>query len=156
MAGRVYTVEFEGTAVTAQVDFFEIDAAAEKPVEVIGLVLSQSSDVADAAEEILRFRVIRGHTTGGSGGSAPTPRPVNPTDAAAGFAAETLNTTIASAGTGVNLHSDSFNIRAGYQLWLPPGCEWVTSGTSLLVVRLMAAPADSLTMSGTLYVRELG
>ena len=156
MAGRVYTVEFEAVAVTAAVDFFELDAAAEKPVEVLGLLLSQSSDVADAAEEILRIRVIRGHTTSGSGGTATTPRPVNPTDAAAGFACEAVNTTIASAGTAVNLHSDTFNIRAGYQLWLPPGCEWVTSGTSLLVVRLMAAPADSLTMSGTMYVREQG
>jgi FAD/FMN-containing dehydrogenase len=154
--GRIYTVEFEATAVTAAVDFFEIDAAAEKPVEIVGLFLSQSSDVGDAADEMLRYRVIRGHTTSGSGGSAPTPRPVQVTDAAAGFAAETLNTTIASAGTGVNLHSDAFNIRTGLGLWLPEGCEWDTSGASLLVVRLMAAPTDSLTMSGTLYVREQG
>lgn len=156
MADRVYTVEFEGVAVTGAVDLFELDAAAEKPIEVLGLMLSQSSDVADAAEEILRIRVIRGHTTSGSGGTATTPRPVNPTDTAAGFAAETCNTTIASVGTAVNLHSDAFNIRSGYMLWLPPQCEWGTSGTSLLVVRLMAAPADSLTMSGTMYVREQG
>lgn len=153
---RCYTVEFEGTAVTAAVDVFELDAAAEKPIEVYGIFLSQSSDVGDAAEEILRYRVIRGHTTSGSGGSAPTPRPLNVSDTAAGFVAETLNTTAASAGTAVNLHSDTFNVRTGLGLWLPEGSEWQTSGTSLLVVRLMAAPADSLTMSGTLYVRELG
>lgn len=157
MPARVYTVEFEATAVTAQVDFFELTPADDKPVEILGLFLSQSSDTGDAAEEILRYRVIRGHTTGGSGGSAPTPRPVNRSDAAAGFAAETLNTTIASAGTGVNLHSDTFNVRSGLQLWLPDTCEWSASqGDTTIVVRLMAAPADSLTMSGTLYVRELG
>ena len=157
MAGRIYTVEFEGTAVTAQVDFFELTPADDKPVQILGLFLSQSSDAGDAADELLRYRVIRGHTTSGSGGSAPTPIPVKGADAAAGFTAETLNTTIASVGTTVNLHSDTFNVRAGLQLWLPDGCEWAAGqGNTTLVVRLMAAPADSLTMSGTLYVKELG
>ena len=157
MAGRIYTVEFEAVAVTAQVDLFELTPADDKPVEIVGLFLSQSSDAGDAQDELLRYRVIRGHATSGSGGSAPTPRPLNPSDATAGFTAETCNTTIASAGTPVNLHSDTFNVRAGLPLWLPERCEWGASqaGTTL-VVRLMAAPADSLTMSGTLYVRELG
>lgn len=157
MSSRIYTVEFEAVAVTAQVDFFEITPADDKPVEVLGLFLSQSSDVGDAADELLRYRVIRGHTTGGSGGAAPTPRPVKRSDAAAGFAAETCNTTIASAGTALNLHSDTFNVRSGLQLWVPDTLEWdATQGDTTLVVRLMAAPADSLTMSGTLYVREMG
>jgi hypothetical protein len=154
---RIYTVEFEAQAVTAAVDIFELTPADDRPIEVIGIFLSQSSDVGDAAEEILRYRVIRGHTTGGSGGAAPTPRPLNRSDTAAGFAAETLNTTIASAGSPINLHSDTFNVRTGLQLWLPDSCEWeATQGDTTLVVRLMAAPTDSLTMSGTLYVREQG
>ncbi len=157
MANRIYTVEFEAATVSAQVDFFEVTPADDKPVEVIGLFMAQSSDVGDAASEILRYRVIRGHTTGGSGGAAPTPRPLNRSDTAAGFAAETCNTTIASAGTGVNLHSDCFNIAIGCQLWLPEGCEWeATQADTTIVVRLMAAPTDALTMSGTLYVREQG
>jgi hypothetical protein len=57
----------------------------------------------------------------------------------------------------VNLHSDAFNIRAGLPLWLPESCEWeAAQGDTTIVIRLMAAPADSLTMSGTLYVREQG
>jgi len=153
---RVFTVEFEAVAVTAAQDFFEIDAAAGKPVKLLALFLSQSSDVGDAAEEILRWRVIRGHTTSGSGGSAPTPRPVNPSDAAAGFTAEVNNTTIASAGTAVNLHSDAFNIRTGLPFIPTPEMQLQTSEANLIVVRLMAAPTDSLTMSGTLYVAEDG
>lgn len=157
MSARVYTVEFEAVAVTAAVDLFELSPADDKPVEIVGLFLSQSSDTGDSAEEILRYRVIRGHTTGGSGGSAPTPRPVDRSGAAAGFAAETNNTTIASGGTTNNLHSDSFNVRVGEKLWIPEGCWWEASqGDTTIVVRLMAAPADSLTMSGTLYVRENG
>lgn len=154
--GRYYTVEFEGTAVTAAVDLFELAAADDKPIVVHGMELAQSSDLGDAAEEILRYRVIRGHTTSGSGGSAPTPRPIDPNAAAAGFTAETLNTTAASAGTGVNLHSGGWNIRIPGPMWLTPEMRWRTDqAAGLLVVRLMAAPTDSLTMSGTLYVEEV-
>jgi len=155
--GRMYTVEFENVAVTAAVDFFEITPADDKPCIVHAVFINQYTDFADAAEEILRYRVIRGHSTGGSGGAAPTPRPVNSTSAAAGFAAETNNTTIASVGSPVNLHSDCFNIRVGLQLILPPEMRWeVSQGQTTLVVRLMATPTDSLSMSGTLYVEELG
>lgn len=157
MAGRIYTVEFEGTAVTTAVDVWELDAAAGKPIEVLGWDLSQSSDVGDAAEEIIRYRWVRGNTTSGSGGTATTPRPCNLTDTAAGFTAEACNTTAASAGTGVNLGSFALNIRQGSgPIWLPEGCEFVTSEATLLVCRLIAAPADSLTMAGTVWVRELG
>src|SRR5574343_36976 len=154
--GRMYAVTFESVAVTAQVDFFEISPADDKPCIVHACYLSQSSDVGDAAEEMLRVKIIRGHATGGSGGSAPTPAPLNPGDAAAGFAAETNNTTIASTGTAVDLHAEAFNIRSGWvYMPTPEARPVVNQGNTTLVVRLMAAPADSLSMSGTLIVEEL-
>lgn len=154
--GRVYSVNFENVAVTAAQDFFEISPADDKPVKILGLFLCQSSDVGDAAEEMLRVQILRGHSTVGSGGSAKTPVPVDPNDPAAGFAAKVNNTTIASAGTAVILHSDSFNIRAGIQLfWTPETAPLANQGNTTIVVRLLANPADSLTMGGTLYVEEL-
>ena len=156
MSGKAYSVVFEGVAVTVAQDFFEITPADDRPIEIVGLFLSQYSDVGDAADEILSYSVIRGHATSGSGGSAPTPRPLDPTDAAAGFTAEVNNTTIASAGTGVVLHRGSFNVRVGESLWIPPEAVWKASqANTTIVVRLNAAPADSLTMNGTLYVREI-
>lgn len=154
--GRVYAVTFENVTVSAQVDFFEIVPADDKPVAIHALYLSQSSDVGDAAEEMLRIKIMRGHTSSGSGGSAPTPVPLNPSDTAAGFTAETNNTTIASAGTAVDLHSEAFNIRSG--LFYNPAPEdrpQASQGNTTIVVRLMAAPADALSMSGTLIVEEL-
>ncbi len=153
--GRLYTVEFQNVAVTAQVDFFELTPADDKPVSIAGIELYQSTDVGDAAEEILDVRVVRGHTTGGSGGAAPTPTPVDPVDAAAGFTAETNNTTIASVGTTTNVWSGSFNIRTGLQLFLPPEF-WIKASqtNTTIIVRLRAAPTDSLSMSGTLWVWE--
>jgi len=158
--GRMYTVEFEGTTVanaSGTVDLFEITPADDLPCTVHALFLSVSSELGDAAEEILRIRVIRGHVTSGSGGTATTPRPLVFGDSAAGFSAETLNTTIASTGTVNNLHSDGFNVRSGFPLVLTPEMRWgVTQANTTLVVRLMAAVSDDVTMSGTLYVEELG
>lgn len=152
----VYTVEFENVAVTASQDFFEITPADDRPVALLGLELYQYTDFADAAEEILRCRIIRGHATGGSGGSAPTPRPIDPRSAAAGFAAEVNNTTIASTGSPVNLTSFYFNIRVGYMIWWPPRIQpKADQADTTIVVRLLANPTDSLSMCGTLYVEEL-
>ena len=156
MAGE-YTISFGRVAVTAQQDLFEISPADDKPVEIVGLFLSQSSDAGDAQDEQLAFAIIRGHTTSGSGGSAATPRPVKRATAAAGCAAEVNNTTIASTGTAVTLFEDSFNVRAGYQMMFPDGFEFdAGQGDTTIVVRLLTTPADSLTMSGTLLVRERG
>jgi hypothetical protein len=153
---RVYTVEVENTTVTnagGDADLVELDAAAEKPIELFGIQLFTTTEVQEAAEEWLRLRVIRGHTTTGNG-TSQTPRPVSAADAAAGFVAETNGSTIASAGTGINLMTFAMNVRAGYEIFLPEGCGFWTSGADLLVVRLMAAPADDVSMNMTFWVRE--
>jgi len=154
--GRVYSVNFENVAVSAAQDFFEISPADDKPVRFLGLFLSQSTELGDAAEEMLRVQVLRGHSTSGSGGSAQTPVPIDPHSPAAGCAAEVNNTTIASAGTAVILHSEAFNVRAGMALiWTPEMAPIARQGDTTIVVRLLANPADSVTMGGTLYIEEL-
>jgi hypothetical protein len=157
MQGRIYTVSFAAVSLSAAQDLFEITPADDKPVEIVGLFLSQTgvADVGDAAEEMLRLEIIRGYTASGSGGSSPTPAPVKRIDAAAGFAAEVNNTTLANTGTAVIIHEDAFNVRAGYANWWPEGTEPDASqANTTIVVRLVAAPADAITVSGTLYVRE--
>lgn len=155
MNGRTYSVIFSAVAVTAAQDLFEVTPADDKPVEIVGIELGQSSDAGDAADELLQISIIRGHTTSGSGGSAPTPVSMNPNSAAAGFTAEVNNTTVASAGTTTTLHTGCWNVRAGYINWFPEGCRPTAGqGNTTIVVR-QTAPADAITMSGTLYVREL-
>lgn len=157
MTSRVYTVSYTATAVTAAVDLFELSPADDKPIEIIGIMLGQSSDSGDAQAEALPFRVIRGHTTSGSGGGTATPRPLDRSGPAAGFTCETNNTTAASAGTTVDLLCDVWNLQQGYAVWLPEGCGLEASqGDATLVVRLGAAPADSITVSATLFCKEQG
>lgn len=154
---RLYTVSFSEVAVTAAVDLFELTPADDRPIEIIGLFISQSTDFGDAQDEVIPYTVLRGHTTSGSGGGAVTPAPLNRSGAAAGFAAERTNTTPASAGTVVQLHAHAFNVRVGEQLWIPEGCEWEASqADTTLVIRLASAPVDSIDLSATIYVREQG
>lgn len=153
---RMYSVIFENVAVTAAQDVFAIVAAAGKNLRVCSITLGQTTDVGDAAEEILRVRIRSGQTTVGSGGTAPTPVPLNVTDAAAGFTARVNDTTQASAGTIVTLMMDTWNIRTGY-VWIPPEDMRIElTGGRRLTFELPAAPADSITCSGSMYVEEFG
>jgi hypothetical protein len=156
--GRVYTVSFDQQTIAAasgDYDFFELDAAAEKPIRVLGWHLDNKSEVGDAQEEMVAYAWVRGNTTTGNG-TAATPRPIDGNDAAAGFVAETVSSTPASAGTAVNLDVGTFNIRTGGERWYPG--EKVmprTQGADLLCLRLLTALADDATMSGTVWVEEL-
>jgi hypothetical protein len=99
---------------------------------------------------------IRGHTSSGSTPEAtPTPRPVNHLDPAAAFTCEMDNTTIASAGTAVDLASPAMNVRAGFEMFFPERCGfWTSEPQGLLVLRLMTTVADDLTMNITAWVNE--
>jgi len=156
----MYTVEFGPiTAVAADGDFdwFEITPADDKPLIVHALFIGQTGDAGDSQEEFLHWKIIRGHSTSG-GELATTPAPLNPGDPASTFAAESFNTngTIASSGTPIDLHSDTFNIRVGLAMvWTPEMRPSVTQAQTTLVVRNMTTVADDLVVHGTLYVEEL-
>jgi len=152
--GRVFSVSFSQVAVTAAQDLFSLLPASGRPVAVCALYLSQSTEAGDAAEEMLKIAVKRGAAAAGSGGSAATPRPRHPSDAAAAFTARVNDTTPASAGTAVVLHADNWNVRGPYVWMPPPDCRPLAAPATYLQVELLAAPADSVTMSGTLYVEE--
>lgn len=155
MSGRVYAVPFAAVAITAAQDLVEISPADDKPVELIGWHIGQTTDAGDAQDELLQITVIRGHTSSGSGGSSVTPAPLSPNDAAAGFAAEINNTTIASAGTTATLFASAWNVRAGSDVWLPEDVRPRASQANTTLVVRMSAPADSITTNGVFWVREL-
>lgn len=152
---RTYTVRIEKVEETEIVDWFELVPASNKPIEVIGLFIGQTSDFGDAQAEIIPWKVSRGWSTSGSGGSTPTPTPLDGIDTAAGFSAETMNTTLAKEGTETILHEDSLNVAVGEKLWLPEGCGWKCSAAqNRLTIRPLTKPADAITVTGTVYVRE--
>jgi hypothetical protein len=157
MIGRKYTLSFEAVAVTAAQDLFELVAASGKPIDIISIRIGQSSDAGDAQDENLQIKIVRGYTTSGSGGTASlTPAPCAEGGLATGITnAEINNTTVASAGTAVVLLAEDFNVRSGY-VYLPTPEERLTIAAATRAVVRITAPADSLTMSGTIVYEEVG
>lgn len=160
--GRIYTVVFNGTLTNAggDSDLVELTPADDKPIRLVGYVLSQISEVGDAAEEGLRISVIRlpATVTSGSGGSAPTPNPVDDVGAAAGFAAEVNNTTVATtSGTAITLDECGWNERiTPMERWWPdPEMRPVARQAQALVVRCQTTAADDISLMFTAYVEEL-
>ena len=154
---RVYTVQFNGVAVTAQQDLFEIVAGSAKPCYLLGFGLSQSTEVGDAQEEGLSILLKSGQTTSGSGGSAPTPAALDATNTiAAGFAAEANNTTKASTGTILTHYATAWNVRSPLDIILPEEHQICINGGRRLTIELATTPADSITMSGYAVVKEIG
>lgn len=158
--GRIYSISYQGTITNAggDVDLLELLPADDKPNKLRGFLLSQTSEVGDAAEEGLRISIMRLQTpTSGSGGSAVTPRAMDSADAAAGVAAECNNTTVATdAGTTQTLVELAWNIRQSpYEVWFPDErfCPKVKQGEAL-VIRQQTTAADDYSICFTAWVEE--
>lgn len=149
----VYSATFEEVAVSAAQDFFELVAPADMSVVLHGLVISQSSDAGDKQSEQLNVLIHRGSTSG-SGGSTPTPSPMQAGQAASTVTVEANNTSQSTEGT--ILHSECFNVMAGCQIWWIPECRPFISPSGRVIVELQTTPDDAITMSGTIYFEEIG
>ena len=155
--GNIYVATFAAVAVTAAQDVFEITAPSNSRVAIREIRIGQYSDAGDSQAEMLSVTVIRGHSTSGSGGTSPTPVPImgHAGVAASTTSVEANNTTIASSGTPVTLCADSFNVMAGWRYYPVPDERPIITNSGILVVRI-TAPADSLTLSGTIVFEEVG
>lgn len=159
--GRIYTVSYQGTLTNTggDSDLLEILPADDKPVKLRGMKLGQTTELGDAAEESLRISIMRlpATVTSGSGGSAPTPAPMDSADSAAGFAAECNNTTIATtSGSAITLEEFAWNIRnSPFETWWPDErfAPKAKQGEAL-IVRSQSTPADDISITITFYLEE--
>lgn len=146
------------TAAGADTDWFELTPADDKPIKLRGILISQLSEVGDAAEEALRFSVIRLPATVTSGnGTAATPAPMDSADVAAGFTAEVNGTTVATtSGTAVILMEFAWNERnSPYEWWAPdPAFAVKVKQGEALVLRQQTTLADDMTACATVWVEE--
>lgn len=153
----IFTGTFSAVAISAAQDLFEIVAPANSDVSIRKVMLGQYSDFGDAAAELISITVVRGFTTSGSGGTAVTPANIKGhTGAVASTTVvEANNTTVAQDGTGVTMLADTFNVAAGWY-YDPPKDERIVVGAGKRLVVRITAPADALTMNGTIIFEELG
>jgi len=157
--GRIYQIPIAFAAQTAQIDFFELTAAAEKPCVIHEIYIANSTDVGDAQEEMLTLKLKRasGSVTSGSGGSTPTPVPIDPDDAASGLTAEVNNTTklLVGSGTITDERLFSWNVRTAFEKVFTPETRPRIKGGEKKVLELTTTPTDSITMGGYVLVEEI-
>jgi hypothetical protein len=136
----------DAAAVTLATDIFHLTVTDTAIIHM--LELGQTTDLGDAAEEVLRIGLYRA-VTGGSGGTAATEVAYNRGDNTAPTGAVlTNNTTASTAGTLLQILT--WNIRIPTQwIWTPEMRPRFDSGEDPVSFRLLTAPTDSVTCSGT-------
>jgi len=152
-----YVVSFDAVAVTAQQDLLSLASAATTVCEILGITLTQHTELGDAAEEELLIYLKRGvGSTVGSGGSAQTPIKLETGSAAAAFTARKQDTTKMTAGTITLLHAEAWNVRSPFYFEPTPERRIFLSPSERFTLELATTPADSITMEGVIYVGQYG
>ena len=153
---REYTVVFTAVTVSAAQDLFQIIGAAGKILRIKRMALSDIDTSLPTAQMLeLRARFLPATVSNGSGGSSPTPQPLDPGDAAASFTAKANSTSKATTGgTASVLYSGGCHIYAGidYSFTVPP----IIGPSESFVFELLSTVSGTCTMSGQIDVEELG
>jgi len=154
----VYSAPMDALAFTTATDVFEITPAADRPILIYGMQLGQTTDLADAQEEVLRIGVYRDATAGSTGTALTEVKYSNDAGLGTVQTAVVANRGTASTG-GTLIDIIPWNIRIPLY-WFPiPEMRLKFSNLAaegpVSTFRLMTAPTDSITISGCLYWTEV-
>ena len=153
-----YAAVLDAVAYTTATDVSECRPPADRAMVIIGMKLCQTTDLGDAAEEVLRIGIYT-DVTAGSTGTALTEVPYsNESGVAANTAAVVTNRGTASTG-GTLIDVIGWNIRVPLEWYPPPMAPVKFSNIAaegpVSSFRLISAPADSITVSGSLIWTEI-
>jgi len=142
-----FTASQDAQAITTAVDLLFCTVAADKPVTLWGLDIANTTDLGDANEEVLKIGIYTGVTGGGSG----TALTENCTWDVPGTTAGAAWVGQATASTGGTLRKTIYwNVRQAGPAWVAIH-ELATvrcnAANDPIAFRLLAAPADSITLS---------
>jgi len=141
-----YTASQDAQAITTAVDLFHFTLADDVPFMLWSLEMAQTTDLASTDQEVLRLGFYRG-VTGGGGGTGLTEVALDDANT------RTISTAVVGQGTastsGTLVKMFYWNIFQAGPLWVatPEAAIRVRQSTGTAAIRLLAAPADSLTIS---------
>jgi hypothetical protein len=156
--GRRYTVSTDNVAISAVQDLMQVKGAAGKILK-IRFCRFKNVDTTLPAGQMLRFRnrYLPATVTDGSGGSSPTPVPMDPGNAAASFTAKANDTTQASSsGTAVVLSPGGEHIQNGYERVWALGDEPVIGPSESFTFELESTTNGTIHGSTEVGVEEMG
>jgi hypothetical protein len=153
---RRYTVTFEQVSAPAAQDLILIKGGAGKMLRILRVWVGATNTTAPTAQMVaVRARTLPTSVTNGSGGTAPTPVPMDPGDSAATFTARVNDTTKAvTSGTATIAYENGAHIFAGddHAFLNPP----IIGPTSAFVFELLSTLSGGATLSGGVEVEEVG
>lgn len=153
---RTYSVSFENISMASAQDLLQIKGATGKMLRILRIWWGATDTTAPTNQQIsLRARFLPAAVTDGSGGSTPTPRPMDPGDAAASFTALANDTTKATtSGTAAILEENGVNVFSGYDYMFPRPP--VVGPSESFVFELLSTVTGTLHASGGAIVEEIG
>lgn len=155
---NLYAANFSASAFTTATDIFEFTPVVDRAVILYGLSIGQTTDLKDAEEEVLMIGLYR-DATAGSTGTAATEYAYN-NSAASGSPTMAVVSNRGTASTGGTLiEIIPWNIRIPL-MWIPipemrPKFSNIAAEGPTSTFRLIAAPADSITISATMWWAEI-
>jgi hypothetical protein len=153
----MYNIPIARTAVTVALDLIEMVTPATMICIIHGIELSQSTEISDAAEEMLKLSFKSGQTVSGSGGSTGIVAvPILLGDAASGLTIESFNTTPASTGTIVTHKVWDWNLRIPFDKIFTPEQRLIIPPSTRATLELISAPTDSVTIGGQILIEMIG
>lgn len=151
---RMYTAVLDALSVAAVDELFFIAAPADAVVRIHEIVITQ--DTSETSEQ-LPLNIFRTATDQSAKGTANTPAPLSAGDAAFGG---TVRTNILTAETFATettmLMRQAQNALNGWHILPTPECRIDISPSARLVIKLDAAPASALPISGYVIFEEIG
>jgi len=153
---RTYAVTFEQIAVSSPQDLLEIKGATGKMLRILRAFVAATDTTAPTNQQLsLRARFLPATVSDGSGGGTPTPRPMDPGDAAASFTALSNNTSKATtSGTAAILEENACNVFSGYDYMFPRPP--VVGPSEAFVFELLSTVTGTVHLSGGCIVEEMG
>jgi hypothetical protein len=153
---RTYIVPFENVLVSAAQDLVSLKGSSGKTCKLKRIWVGGTDTTLQTAQGLrIRCRYFPATMTLGSGGTVPTPTPVDPGDAAASFTAHANDTSQATtSGTAVNLPCTGVHNYGGLDFTFPnPPVFGLNEGVSF---ELLSTVSGTVHLSGGAEVEETG
>ncbi len=151
---RIYSALMDGVSVAAVAELFFIAAPADATVRIHEIKVTQDSST---TSEQLPLNTFRTATDQSAKGTSITANPTSIGDAAFGGVVRSNILTAAGFATETTpLLRDSQNVLNGWHVLPTPETRIDVSPGAYLVVKLDAAPASALSISGYILFEEIG
>ncbi len=154
---EIFVISCKNIAVSAAQDILCAYAASTKKLQLLAVEIAANGQTT-VGNYPISIRYLPATVTPGTGGASVTPVNVNPDGASASFTARRNDTAHASSGgTAVDVTDSQFNPINGYY-WQPPvqnGDEPKCDLSGAFVLSLDSAPAASINLSATMWLREI-